>query len=180
VHYPVRGGRDINVVAIVQERWHSKEWDNAGARDDLLRRFQPDVWHSAVRGILAKPERWQRWALYDRPPDWRWGNGAATLLGDAAHPMVPFLAQGAGMAIEDAAVLAQCLENSGEDAAPALRRYEGLRRGRTRRVQRAALNTGRIYHRDGASAFMRDTAMKMLGGERLRARYDWLYDWRCD
>ncbi len=180
VHYPVRGGNDINVVAIVNDRWQSEEWDSAGASDQILRRFKADNWHAAVRGMLAKASVWKRWALYDRPPDWRWGTGPITLLGDAAHPMVPFLAQGAGMAIEDASVIAQCLENSGIDTAAAMRRYEGLRRARTRRAQRAALSTGQIYHQDGPAAFVRDAAMKVMGGERLRARYDWLYDWRSD
>jgi salicylate hydroxylase len=180
VHYPVRGGSLINLVAIVHDRWQSKDWSAPGSRDEILRRFKPDNWHSVARSVLAKPESWQRWALYDRPPGWRWGTGPVTLLGDAAHPMVPFLAQGAGMAIEDAAVIAQCLANSGEATAQAMRQYEGLRRTRTRRVQRAALSTGEIYHKDGPAAFMRDMAMKVMGGERLRARYDWLYDWRCE
>lgn len=180
VHYPLRGGTLINIVAIVQDRWQSKHWDSAGVHDEILRRFTAEHWHSAARGMLAKPAAWQKWALYDRPPDWRWGTGPATLLGDAAHPMLPFLAQGAAMAIEDADVVAQCLANSGVDTAQAMRRYEGLRRGRTRRVQRAAQTTGLIYHKDGPTAFMRDAAMKLMGGERLRARYDWLYDWRSE
>jgi salicylate hydroxylase len=180
VHYPVRGGTLINLVAIVHDRWQSNEWNAPGPRDDILRRFRPDHWHSVPRSVLAKPEAWQRWAIYDRPPDWRWGTGPVTLLGDAAHPIVPFLAQGAAMAIEDAAVVAQCLAKSGEATAPAMRQYEGLRQARTRRVQRAALSTGQIYHKDGPAAFMRDMAMKMMGGTRLRARYDWLYDWRSE
>ena len=180
VHYPVRGGRVINIVAIVQDRWQSEDWNAPGQRDDLLRRFGSAEWHAAARSLLAKPASWQKWALYDRPPDRRWGAGAFTLLGDAAHPMVPFLAQGASMAIEDAATLALCLSTSGEETAEAMRRYEGLRRSRTRRVQRAAVRTGDLYHKDGPAAFMRDMAMRVMGGERLRARYDWLYDWRCE
>jgi salicylate hydroxylase len=180
VHYPVRGGSTVNVVAIVQDRWQSEEWTATGSRDDLLRRFRSADWHPAARSLLAKPDAWQKWALHDRPPDRKWGIGTFTLLGDAAHPMVPFLAQGASMAIEDAAMLALYLSAAGEDLAGAMRRYEGVRRARTRRVQRAAVRTGDIYHKDGAAALMRDMAMKAIGGERLRARYDWLYDWRCE
>ncbi len=181
VHYPVRAGELVNVVAIVRDRWQSSEWSVPGKGDELLRRFKDGEWHSAARRLLGKPQVWQKWALHDRPPDRRWGKGAVTLLGDAAHPMVPFLAQGAAMAIEDAAVLAQCLANAGDDdISNAMRHYEGVRRARTRQVQRAALSTGRIYHKDGPGAFMRDMTMRMMGGERLRARYDWLYDWRCE
>lgn len=180
VHYPVRGGTTVNVVAIVQDCWQSDNWSAPGKRDDLLRRFNSTDWHPAARSLLAKPESWLKWALHDRPPDRRWGTGTFTLLGDAAHPMVPFLAQGASTAIEDAATLALYVGGAGKRIAEAMRRYEGVRRVRTRRVQRAALRTGDLYHKDGPAAFMRDMAMKVLGGERLRAGYDWLYDWRCE
>jgi salicylate hydroxylase len=99
------------------------------------------------------------------------------LLGDAAHPVLPFLAQGAALAIEDAAVLAAEITAHPDDLVQGLRAYEARRRGRATRVQRAAQQTGRIYHR-GADAFLRDTAMRMLGGERLLQRYDWIYNWR--
>jgi salicylate hydroxylase len=82
------------------------------------------------------------------------------------------------MAIEDAATLAQCMAVPGASPAEAMRSYEGLRRGRTARVQRAAAMTGKIYHQSGPVAVARDAAMRLMGGERLRARYDWLYDWR--
>ncbi len=180
VHYPVRGGELINVVAIVQDRWQGRDWSAPGRRDDILARFDSVQWHAAARGLLATPEHWLKWALHDRPPDRRWGKGPMTLLGDAAHPMVPFLAQGAAMAIEDAAMLAQCLSEPGRDTAKALRHYEGVRQSRTARVQRAARLTGELYHLDGPLASARNFTMKMLGGEGLRARYDWLYDWRCN
>jgi salicylate hydroxylase len=101
-----------------------------------------------------------------------------TLLGDAAHPMLPFLAQGAAMAIEDALVLADCLVASTENLTDGLRRYEILRRGRTARVQRAARFTGEMYQLDGPLAFARNAVLGRMGSENLRARYDWLYDWR--
>ena len=106
------------------------------------------------------------------------GTGPVTLIGDAAHPMLPFLAQGAGMAIEDAAVLADMLGKYLDDPADALRAYEGARRLRTARAQEASRRQAKIYGRGGPEALIRNLGMKMLGGERLRARYDWLYAWQ--
>ena len=136
-------------------------------------------WAAPARDIVAAPAQWLKWPLYDRAPAPLSGCGAMTLVGDAAHPMLPFLAQGAAMAIEDAAVLAAALAAAPDDLAGALRRYEAARGPRTTRVQQTARQTGRIYHR-GVDAFLRDTAMRMLGGERLLQRYDWIYEWRLN
>ena len=100
------------------------------------------------------------------------------MIGDAAHPMLPFLAQGAGMAIEDAAVLADMLGKYLDDPSDALRAYEGARWHRTMRAQQAARRQARIYGLSGPEAFVRNLAMRAMGGEKLRARYDWLYSWR--
>ena len=105
-----------------------------------------------------------------------------TLLGDAAHAMLPFAAQGAGMAIEDAAVLAQCLAGTDENTAAipaALKRYAGLRRARVMRVQRNAQRNGKIYHLSGAAALARDLFIRAIGPQRMLARQDWIYDWRA-
>jgi salicylate hydroxylase len=101
-----------------------------------------------------------------------------TLIGDAAHPMLPFLAQGAGMAIEDAAVLADMLGKYLDDPSDALRAYEGARWHRTARAQQMSRRQGRIYGLSGPEALVRNLAMRAMGGEKLRARYDWLYDWQ--
>jgi salicylate hydroxylase len=135
------------------------------------------MWSAVPRAILAAPEHWQKWALYDRAPLAQWGKGPATLLGDAAHPMLPYLAQGAAMAIEDAAVLAQRLADARDHPAAAMRRYEQHRRARTARAQRAARRNGMVYQLGGAGAFLRTLALTAIGGERLLARYDWLYGW---
>ena len=121
----------------------------------------------------AAPE-WRRWQLFDRDPTPQWGDGPVTLLGDAAHPMLPFLAQGASQAIEDAAVLARHLAGGGT-APQAMRDYEAARFARTARVQLEARRQARIYHLSGPAAFARDMAMRLMGTERLLARYDWLY-----
>ena len=176
VHYPVKGGEMINLVAIVSDDRRVKGWSADGRRADLLARFSG--WHKDARALIAAPPTWQRWSLYDRPLPHPWGVGPVTLLGDAAHPMLPFLAQGGAMAIEDAAVLAGCLAHHSEDPAVGLRLYEGLRRRRAGRAQRHARRNGRVYHLKGPAAFARDLALKVMGGNRLLRRYDWLYDWR--
>ncbi|MFY9830145.1 MAG: FAD-dependent monooxygenase [Rhodoplanes sp.] len=179
VHYPVRAGGAINIVAITTDAWRGTGWSTRSDRAELLTRFSERNWAWPARKLLATPEQWLKWALYDRPPMDRWGRGAATLLGDAAHPMLPFLAQGAAMAIEDAAVLAHGLAHAPGGAAAALRYYESQRRPRTAKVQAAARTNDRIYHLGGPAAVIRDLAMRtVLGGDFLLSRYDWIYDWR--
>jgi salicylate hydroxylase len=177
VHYPIKGGTHINIVAIVRDRWADLGWNNAGHRDEILRRFSRWSWAAPARAVLGAPEEWAKWTLYDRPPLRRWGNGPVTLLGDAAHPMLPFLAQGAAMAIEDGAVLAECLAAAPTDPVFAMRSYEALRRRRTAKAQRAARRHGRHYHMAGPAAVLRNLTLRFLGGEELLRRYDWLYGW---
>jgi salicylate hydroxylase len=179
VHYPVKAGSLINIVAIVSDTWEKPGWSEAGSREEILARFLPGAWAEPARALLGEPEHWLKWALYDRPPLRRWGDGPVTLLGDAAHPVLPFLAQGAALAIEDAAVLAECMADSG-DPAIAMRRYEGWRRPRTTKAQRAARKNGSRYHMWGPDAAVRNFLLRRMGGENLLARYDWLYDWRID
>lgn len=178
VHYPVRGGRLINIVGIVNDEWNEKGWSAAGDSAEILRRFARWSWSETARDLLSIPERWLKWALYDRKGAFRGADGPVTLIGDAAHPMLPFLAQGAGMAIEDAAVLADFLARYRDDPADALRGYEGARRLRTERAQQVSRQQGRIYGQAGPEVLIRNLVMRAMGGERLRARYDWLYSWR--
>ena len=159
VHYPVRSGTLINIVAIIRDDWREPGWSAPGERADILARYPAAAWSPAARAVLAAPRHWQKWALYDRAPLAHWGQGAVTLLGDAAHPMLPYLAQGAAMAIEDAAVLAQRLADTPDDPAGAMRRYERQRQRRTARTQRAARRNGTIYHMGGPAAFLRTLAL---------------------
>jgi salicylate hydroxylase len=177
VHYPVRGGSLVNVVAIMRDDWRETGWSAPAERAEILARYSAPAWSATACALLAAPRHWQKWALYDRPPLAHWGTGAVTLLGDAAHPMLPYLAQGAAMAIEDAAVLAQQLAATRDGPAAAMRRYEQQRRSRTARAQRAARRNGTIYQLAGPAAALRSLALGALGGARLLARYDWLYGW---
>ncbi|HWE78159.1 MAG TPA: FAD-dependent oxidoreductase, partial [Pseudolabrys sp.] len=121
VHYPIKGGALINIVGIVHDEWNQTGWSAPGEPREILRHFARWTWHDRVRDLIATPKRWLKWALYERKAAFRGGEGPVTLIGDAAHPMLPFLAQGAGMAIEDAAVLAWCLKEYRDDPADALR-----------------------------------------------------------
>jgi salicylate hydroxylase len=178
VHYPVRGGQMINVVAIARDFREEPGWSGEGSQRDVLSRFSPWSWSRHARNLLGLSDTWQRWSLYDMPPLRHWGEGPVTLIGDAAHPMLPFLAQGASMAIEDAAVLARCLSQSPGDIPTALRAYEAARAARTEQVQQASRRNGALYHKTGPEAFARNVGMRVLGGAKLLARYDWIYGWR--
>jgi salicylate hydroxylase len=177
VHYPVRGGSLVNVVAIIRDDWREAGWSAPAERAEILARYSAATWSATACALLAAPLHWQKWALYDRRPLAHWGTGAVTLLGDAAHPMLPYLAQGAAMAIEDAAVLAQRLAETRDNPAGAMRRYERQRRSRTARAQRAARRNGTMYQLGGPAASLRSLALAAIGGARLLARYDWLYGW---
>jgi salicylate hydroxylase len=132
--------------------------------------------------MVGAVDDWRKWALFTVPEGSKWTDGATALLGDAAHAMLPFAAQGAGMAIEDAAVLAKCLAESQNEGGPtlsaAMQRYARLRRPRVARIQRAARGAGRTYHLTGPAAFARDLVIRTMGAQRLLARQNWIYDWR--
>ncbi|MBR1211357.1 FAD-dependent monooxygenase [Bradyrhizobium sp. JYMT SZCCT0180] len=181
VAYPISGGRRINVVAIVPGTWNRPGWSAPGEANEIKAAFSQQ-WPATARMLIGAVDEWRRWALFTVPDIGGWSDGAIALLGDAAHAMLPFAAQGAGMAIEDAAVLAKALsECAGENTAGipvALKRYGRLRRARVLRVQRAARRSGQIYHLTGPLALARDLAIKSLGPRRMLARQDWIYDWR--
>ncbi|MEJ2625267.1 MAG: FAD-dependent monooxygenase [Pseudolabrys sp.] len=176
VHYPVKGGSVINIVGIVHDEWNKPGWSAPGKRDEILRHYARYTWSERARELVGLPERWLKWALFERRTPFRGGAGPVTLIGDAAHPMLPFLAQGAGMAIEDAAVIADCLVRY-RGAGDALRHYEAARAGRTQRVREASRKQGKIYGMSGPEALVRNLGMRLLGGDRLLARQDWLYGW---
>lgn len=184
VVYPISGGRRINLVAVVNGSWNQRGWSARGEPTEIVARFAH--WAGAAKALIGTVENWTRWALFAMPDGGVWNQGPIALLGDASHGMLPFAAQGAGMAIEDAAVLAAGLAAShGEgrggtaaEVATTLQRYGALRRPRVKRVQQLARQNGVIYHLPGAAAIARDIAMRALGPDRLLARQSWIYDWR--
>ncbi|TCT05546.1 FAD-dependent monooxygenase [Aquabacter spiritensis] len=171
VTYPMRGGGMTNLVAVARAEDGHADWDMAADAGAAHRAFAH--WAPEVRELIAAAEHLTSWSLFDLDPLPRWGAGRATLLGDAAHAMLPFLAQGAAQAIEDAAALAAALR-SAPTAQAALRAYEASRRPRTARIQREARTSGAIYHLSGPARIARD-AFIGLTGTRLLERYDWLY-----
>jgi salicylate hydroxylase len=182
VAYPISGARQINVVAVLPGSWNRPGWSSPGETKEIRNVFASSRWPAIARMMIGAVDDWRKWALFTLPEDGRWTDGAIALLGDAAHAMLPFAAQGAGMAIEDAAVLAKCLKQAaGENAGnipAALKRYERLRRARVGRVARAARRSGQIYHLTGPAAFARDLTIRALGPRRMLARQNWIYDWR--
>ena len=176
VHYPLRGGALINVVAVLREARAPAAgqdfWAMPGDPAVLARHFAG--WHRLARGLVAAAPAWQCWPLFDRAPLPAWNAGPVALLGDAAHPILPFLAQGAAQAIEDAQALSTALEEPGSPTTR-LAAYSARRLARATRVQAEARRLGRIYHLAGPAALARNLAMRGLGSSRLLQRYDWLY-----
>jgi salicylate hydroxylase len=183
VAYPISGARQINIVAVVPGTWNRPGWSAPGDIGELKNAFASAKWAGPARMMIGAVDEWRKWALFTVPDSDEWTDGAIALLGDSAHAMLPFAAQGAGMAIEDAAVLAKCLaEGAGENPAAvpaALQRYARLRRSRVGRVQRAARRNGVIYHLTGPLAYARDLVIKAMGPNHLLARQDWIFDWRA-
>jgi salicylate hydroxylase len=175
VHYPIAGGRLINVVAIETDAEPVEGWAAPGKAEDLLARYASAA--PVLRQLLGRPPEWLRWSLF-RHPVRRLAAGRIALLGDAAHPVLPFLAQGAALAVEDAATLASLLGQDPQGVPQALSTYEYQRLKRARRVQSEARRNGRIYHAGSFVAFGRDRVMRHLGPEGMTRRYDWLYGFR--
>ena len=178
VHYPVRTGSEIAVVVIRVEDWQQAGWSAPASRDDVLasiKGFAPRL----VRALGAAPE-WRRWALLEAPPLPYWSAGPVTLIGDAAHPVLPFLAQGGSLALEDAVTLAKALGAAKGDLPSAFGVWEQARRQRSAAVARLARRNGRIYHLGRPLASLRNLGLRLLPAERLMASYDWIYGWRGD
>jgi salicylate hydroxylase len=182
VAYPISGARQINVVAVVGGQWNRPGWSEPGDGNEIKSVFVAAGWHAIPRMLIGAVDGWRKWALFTVPGGGQWTDGAVALLGDAAHAMLPFAAQGAAMAIEDAAVLAKCIaerQNESPSAlSTALQRYAKQRRPRVTRVQRSAVQAGRIYHMAGPLALARDLVIKAMGPRRVLSRQDWTYDWR--
>jgi salicylate hydroxylase len=176
VHYPIAGGRTVNIVAIVAEDWRGIGWSEPGDHYWLAERFA--AWATLARQIIGAQAEWRKWAILAVDPAGPWVSDRVALLGDAAHAMPPYLAQGAAMAIEDATVLAGCFAASPNDPADALASYQSWRRPRALRVYRAAFETGELYHFSSSMAAFRNTALRLAGRQLTLARNDWVYGWK--
>ena len=156
VHYYVRRGELVNCVGVVEKTgWEIESWTERGDHAEFAADFAG--WHESIRRLIdnADTNSLFKWALHDREPMPRWGEDRVTLMGDACHPTLPFMAQGAAMAIEDGAVLAGCLADD-SDVPAALQRYERLRRDRTARVQHGSRRNATLFHLAGIKAWLRN------------------------
>lgn len=189
VHYPVRGGREIAVVVITTgpepevtrggsdaaSAAPDASWSIPATREAILQsitQFAP-----ALREALGVATDWRKWALLDAEPLPSWSQGRGVLIGDAAHPVLPFLAQGGGLALEDAAVLAHHVARAPHDLPRVFRDLHAARAARTARVLAGARGNGRAFHMRGVEARVRNTVLRLSPPARVMAGYDWLYGW---
>ena len=177
VHYPVNAGAELAMIVVLNDATSQKGWGetvdpvwiDTGTLD-----FCDDL-----RSLINCARNWRKWSLFDCDLDATWVDGRMALLGDAAHPVLPFLAQGAVLAMEDATTLAAVIAKDFPDNIDeALANYERLRRPRAQKVQQASRQNGEIYHLSGFMAQSRDLTLRTVPPEHLIARYDWLYSWK--
>lgn len=177
VHYPLRGGALMNFVGTAErDDWQVESWTERGTTEELLADFVG--WNEDVQTLIRNVEAPFKWAMLGREPLERWTVGRVTLLGDAAHPTLPMMAQGANMAIEDGVVLARCLDAHG-DVPAALQAYQAARRDRTARLVRAANDNASRFHNpalgnaEGAARYV-DTEWQEA---KVKQRYDWVFEY---
>jgi 3-hydroxybenzoate 6-monooxygenase len=178
VHYPLRGGEQYNVVVTFHSR-EPEEWSvRTGSREEVLSYFGGIC--ARARQLIELPKDWTRWATADREPIGEWTFGRVTLLGDAAHPTLQYLAQGACMAMEDAVTLGEALRVSGNDFSNAFALYQRARVARTARIVLSAREMGRIFHAHGVERLVRNDLWRGRTPERFYDAMEWLYGWRED
>jgi len=178
IHYFLRRGELLNFVGVRERRdWTIESWTAAGTVAECLADYAG--WHADVHTMIRHIETPYKWALMAREPMARWCIGRVGLLGDACHPMLPFLAQGANSAIEDGMVLTNCLKAHGRDVPAALAAYEGARRARTARLMQGSAANTDLFHNPaladgkGAARFVTEN----WHPDRVKARYDWIFDY---
>lgn len=174
VHYPLRGGKLFNLVAVFHSDRYEEGWDTKGDPEELHLRFKDAV--PTVKTLLGKIESWRMWVLCDRDPIKNWTSGNVALLGDAAHPMLQYMAQGAGMAIEDAVVLADEIDRQCGDFPKAFAAYQEKRYKRTGKVQMSARLYGEFYHASGVNRELRNDFLRARSLEQTLDGMAWLYN----
>jgi salicylate hydroxylase len=173
VTYPLQGGQSFNLVVVTREKSAEQGWSREGQTDVLRARLRH--W-SPLLPLIEAMQSFKIWTLYDRPPRPRWNKGRCVLIGDAVHPVLPFLAQGAALAIEDAASLSLCLTRYPDQPAEAFATLSRIRHVRAERVQQQARRNGQIYHLPWPLSLARDRVIAQKGAG-LMEDYDWLYGW---
>jgi salicylate hydroxylase len=174
VHYPLRRGELFNLVAVFHSNKYDEGWNTFGDTAELNERFSQAV--PQVKELLGKIQTWKMWVLCDREPVKNWSKGRVTLLGDAAHPMLQYLAQGAGQAIEDAVVLGEALRLTHGNVEQAFQKYQQARYLRTGRVQLTARFYGDIYHASGVQRELRNQLFQSGKESAGFAGLKWMYD----
>ena len=168
VHYPVSGGRKMNIVAAFEQRWTGTGWSTPASPDEVTRLF-----HKAAKPLcrtLDTPGNWLKWAAAFRPPASNWIKRNIAFIGDAIHPTLPYLAQGAAMALEDSVALAHALDRN-------LEQWERSRRERTGNLVSAAARLGRIYHLQGPLRHARNLTLSATSTSRFYKQLEWIYNW---
>lgn len=175
VHYPLRNGEQYNLVVTFHSR-EQEAWSvTDGSKEEVLSYF--DGVHAQPRQLLHKPTSWKRWSTADRDPVANWSTKRMTLLGDSAHPMLQYLAQGACMALEDAVTLGEAVRACDFDMAAAFQLYQTSRIARTARVVLSAREMGRLYHAKGVERLVRNDLWRGRTPAQFYEALAWLYGW---
>jgi salicylate hydroxylase len=175
VHYAVSNWRHCNIVVALESPWSQGGWGEPASKSEVMVGFIDAS--DPLAELLACVPAWLKWAACDRPPTDSWSSRNIALLGDAVHPSLPYLAQGAAMAIEDACVLAKCVAVNSSIAA-AFADFASQRQPRTAHIQREARRLGKLYHASGLLALARNTVLRCAGPEHALERNRWIYEWK--
>ena len=176
VHYPIKKGKYLNIVAIINDTASNETWEQSASPDILFHKF--GKWQTDTKNLLRSINTWTKWPLYQRPTLKKWHNENTVLIGDAAHPILPFLALGAAMAIEDAKCLSDHLSSSIKDTSTIFENFQNERIKRVQKVQQASQKNGIIYHLTGLPAFARNQVITNRSGNSLLRDYNWLYSYK--
>ncbi len=178
VHYPVKQGKKLNIVAVIDDpETPTRFWDRTGDKEQLLAAFSS--WSPDIKEFLSSVPLWTKWALFEHQCPKYWAMENIALLGDAVHPTLPFMAQGAVMALEDAYCLANCLVQTEGHVQQGFQAYQKMRVQRVGKVQKTSRKMGRIYHLRGPAALARNMVLMGRNSSSLLKDYEWLYGYKA-